>query len=103
MMDMGFINDVRRIIAALPATRQNLMFSATMPDEIRRLAATILKDPIVVQVSPVSARAEQIAQPVYYVDKAGKPDLLHSILTDSEVSRALVFTRTKHGADRLAR
>ncbi len=103
MFDMGFIQDVRRIVASLPARRQTLLFSATMPAEIRYLADAILTDPISVQVSPEDARAERIEQTVYFVDKARKPDLLRKILDEETITRALVFTRTKHGADRLVR
>ena len=103
MFDMGFIHDVRRVVASLPAKRQNLMFSATIPDEIKRLAAAILTDPVTANVSPTSARADQIEQSVYFVDKAGKPELLCRILDEEAYTRALVFTRTKHGADRLVR
>src|SRR5687767_4132321 len=103
MLDMGFIYDVRRIVSALPSDRQTLMFSATMPEPIRRLADSILRDPVTVHVSPPSAHADHIEQTLYYVDKARKPELLCQILAESETTRVLVFTRTKHGADRLAR
>jgi ATP-dependent RNA helicase RhlE len=103
MLDMGFIYDVRRIVAACPKERQTLLFSATMPEQIRSLAQSVLMDPVTVQVTPVSARADHIEQTVYFVEKAEKPELLRQILSDSTVTRALIFTRTKHGADRLAR
>lgn len=103
MLDMGFIHDVRKIVSMVPQKRQTLMFSATIPEEIKRLAAAILTDPVTVNVSPVSARAEQIEQSVIFVDKASKPDLLCRILDEAEYTRALVFTRTKHGADKLVR
>ena len=103
MLDMGFIYDVRRIVSALPKQRQTLLFSATMPEAIRRLADSILTDAVTVQVTPVSSRAEHIEQTLYYVDKARKPELLCQILAGESVKRVLVFTRTKHGADRLAR
>ncbi len=103
MFDMGFIHDVRRIISAIPSKRQTLLFSATMPEEIRRLANMILTDPVTVEVVPESTRADQIAQSVYFVEKSGKPVLLSKILDEEPVTRALVFTRTKHGADRLVR
>ena len=103
MLDMGFIRDVRRIVQELPKDRQTLMFSATMPAPIRQLADTILRDPVTVQVASTSARADKIEQTLYYVDKARKPELLKEILSGETVTRVLVFTRTKHGADRLAR
>jgi len=103
MFDMGFIHDVRRVVAAIPAHRQTLLFSATMPPAIRTLADSILRDPIAVRVAPESARADHIEQSVYFVDRDRKPDLLREILGDDSVTRALVFTRTKHGADRLVR
>ncbi|MCC6728657.1 MAG: DEAD/DEAH box helicase [Chthonomonadales bacterium] len=103
MLDMGFIHDVRRIVASLPARRQTLLFSATMPPEIRDLAGAILTEPITVHAAPPAARADRIEQTVYYVDRARKPDLLRRILDEQEVTRVLVFTRTKHGADRLGR
>jgi ATP-dependent RNA helicase RhlE len=101
MFDMGFIYDVRRVVAAIPTKRQTLLFSATMPDPIRHLANSILTDPVTVQIDVASSRAERIEQTVFYVDKARKPDLLCQILNEQPVTRALVFTRTKHGADRL--
>ncbi|MDB5356480.1 MAG: helicase [Phycisphaerales bacterium] len=103
MLDMGFIADIRRIIPRLPARRQNLLFSATMPQDIRDLANTILHNPTTVQVAPVSATADQIQQSVYFVEKSRKPLLLRHILSHIATGRTLVFTRTKHGADRVAR
>jgi len=103
MLDMGFINDIRKIVATLPAQRQNLLFSATMPTEIRRLADTILRNPVTVQVAPVSATADRIDQSVYFVQKAHKPQLLAHLVDTLPMHRALVFTRTKHGADRVVR
>ncbi len=103
MLDMGFIHDVRRIVAAAPQGRQTLLFSATIPEEIRRLAAAILSNPVTVQISPEVTRAENIEQTVYYVDKDRKADLLCTLLDEQPITRALVFTRTKHGADRLVR
>jgi ATP-dependent RNA helicase RhlE len=102
MLDMGFIHDVRRVIAKLPKDRQTLLFSATMPDEIRALAQNILRDPVRVEVAPVSSTAEKIDQSVWFVDKAGKRGLLEKLLADPSIARTLVFTRTKHGANRLA-
>jgi ATP-dependent RNA helicase RhlE len=103
MLDMGFIHDIRKIVAKLPAKRQNLLFSATMPGEIRRLADDILKHPVTVQVTPVASTVKTIEQSAYYVDKGAKPALLVKYIQDNGISRALVFTRTKHGADRVAR
>jgi ATP-dependent RNA helicase RhlE len=103
MFDMGFINDVRRVVGALPPNRQTLLFSATMPDAIKQLANEILTNPVTVEVTPVSTRAEHIEQTVYLVEKAGKPDLLTTLLAEADVTRAIVFTRTKHGADKLVR
>ncbi|MFO0748276.1 MAG: DEAD/DEAH box helicase [Myxococcota bacterium] len=101
MLDMGFAPDVRRIIAALPKVRQNLFFSATMPTEAQRLAQTILHDPAKVSVQPPATTAEKVEQVVYHVDKAKKLELLVDLLADAELSRVLVFARTKRGADRL--
>jgi ATP-dependent RNA helicase RhlE len=103
MLDMGFIHDIRRIIPKLPAKRQNLMFSATMPREIADLAHTILKHPVKVEVTPVSSTADKIDQSVYFVEKKNKPVLLAHLLDNNAITRALVFTRTKHGADRVVR
>jgi ATP-dependent RNA helicase RhlE len=103
MLDMGFIHDVRRVIEALPERRQSLFFSATMFPEIVRLADSILSDPIKVEAHPVASTAERIEQRVMLVQKADKRPLLGRMLKDGAVSRALVFTRTKHGADRVVR
>lgn len=102
MLDMGFIHDVRKITARLPEKRQTLFFSATMPPEIRKLAAGLLKDPVHVSVTPVSSTAEKIAQTVYFVEKKEKPKLLVEKLSDPDCARVLVFSRTKHGANRIA-
>ena len=101
MMDMGFIHDVRRIAALIPTQRQTLFFSATMPPEIRSLAKTLLKDPVHVEVSQVSSAAPNIDQAVYMISRNSKPSLLRHLLADTSIRRALVFTRTKHGADRV--
>ena len=101
MLDMGFIHDVRRITATLPQQRQNLMFSATMPSEIQQLANRILRNPERVAVDPVSSTREPIAQSVYFVEMAEKAPLLVELLRSDEIERVLVFTRTKHGANRL--
>ena len=102
MLDMGFIHDVRRIAATMPKGHQSLLFSATMPDDIARLAGTILVDPVRVAVTPVASTVELIDQRVLFVDTANKRALLTSMLRDSGIGRALVFTRTKHGANRVA-
>lgn len=103
MLDMGFIHDVNKIIRALPNKRQNLFFSATMAPEILKLASTILKDPVKVEVTPVSTTAEKVGQVVYFIDKANKPSLLADLLSEHMAESILVFTRTKHGADRVAK
>ena len=103
MLDMGFIVDIRRIIEKLPSQRQTLMFSATMPQEIIRLSSTLLRDPVRVQVAPASAPAEDVEHRLYYVEKASKADLLKYLLAGDEIRNALVFTRTRHGADRVER
>ena len=105
MLDMGFIRDVRRIAAPIPRNRQTLLFSATMPDEIRALAKNILRDPIQVAVDPVASTCEPTTQAVYFVEKTEKLRMLLQILGDRaiDVDRALVFTRTKHGANKVAK
>ena len=103
MLDMGFIHDVKKIIAALPQKRQSLFFSATMPSEIVQLSKTILHDPETVTVTPVSSTVDTIGQHVLFVDKANKPSLLLHLLKDETITSALVFTRTKHGADKVVR
>ena len=100
---MGFINDIRKIIAKLPAKRQSLFFSATMPDNIVELSRKILKNPEKVDVSPVSSTAETIQQYLYYTNKTDKKELLHHILQDQKIDQVLLFSRTKHGADKIAR
>ncbi|WP_238805923.1 DEAD/DEAH box helicase [Emticicia aquatica] len=103
MLDMGFVHDVKRLIKLLPTKRQSLFFSATMPDEIVKLASTILHNPASVSVTPVSSTADTINQFLYYVDKKDKNALLLDILKDSKIETALVFTRTKHGADKVVK
>jgi ATP-dependent RNA helicase RhlE len=103
MLDMGFVHDVKRIIALLPAKRQSLFFSATMPPEIVQLSAKILTRPEKVEVTPVSSTAEKVSQTVYFVEKAEKRPLLVHLLKDESITTTLVFTRTKHGADRVTR
>lgn len=103
MLDMGFIHDIKRIIDRLPGQRQSLFFSATMPDNIVKLSRTILRDPVKIAVSPVSSTAETIQQYLYYTNKSSKKELLIHILKDREIDQVLLFSRTKHGADRIAR
>jgi ATP-dependent RNA helicase RhlE len=103
MLDMGFIHDVRRIIATLPTKRQTLMFSATMPAEIQSLADSILNNPVRVAVTPAATTVEATEQSVYFVEKADKPALLEHLLRDKSVARVLVFTRTKHGANKVVK
>jgi ATP-dependent RNA helicase RhlE len=103
MLDMGFIYDLKRIVAAVPRQRQTLLFSATMPHDIRRLASQWLKNPVEVSTAPQATPAERVEQSVYFVDRADKPQLLAQYLRDQAAQRALVFTRTKHGADKLVR
>ncbi len=102
MLDMGFIHDVRKVIAKLPRQRQTLFFSATMPPDIVSLADSILHDPVKVAVAPISATADRIDQTVYFVEKTDKRGLLLHLLKNPAITRALVFTRTKHGANRVA-
>ncbi|SMC53874.1 DEAD/DEAH box helicase [Pedobacter africanus] len=103
MLDMGFIHDVKKVIAKLPAKRQTLFFSATMPKEIQALADTILTNPVKVEVTPVSSTAEKIQQQIFYVEKSDKKGLLMHILKDKSIETALVFARTKHGSDRIVK
>jgi ATP-dependent RNA helicase RhlE len=102
MLDMGFIHDIKRVIAALPQRRQSLFFSATMPEAAARLAGGMLADPVQVAITPQATTVERIAQCVYFVDQGDKRALLADLLTDRAIARALVFTRTKHGANRVA-
>ena len=101
MLDMGFIRDVRKIIADLPVARQTMLFSATMPGDIARLASSILKDPVRVEVTPVASTVERITQKVLFVDKGAKHKLLGQVLKDTAIARAIIFTRTKHGANKV--
>lgn len=103
MLDMGFVHDVKRIIKLIPQKRQTLFFSATMPDEIQKLANSILNNPTKVEVTPVSSTAETINQSVYFVERENKLDLLTHILQNNIKESVLVFSRTKHGADKIAR
>lgn len=103
MLDMGFINDIRKIVAKLPIKRQTLFFSATMPKDIAELADAMLRDPARVAVTPVSSTAERINQRIVQVDFSSKPAFLTKLLKDEPINRALVFTRTKHGADKVVK
>ena len=103
MLDMGFIHDVKKVIAKIPAQRQTLFFSATMAPEIRKLSDTILKEPVYVQVTPVASTAETVEQTLYYVDKKNKNPLLVHILKDPSITSSIVFSRTKHGANKIAK
>ncbi|GAB3956441.1 DEAD/DEAH box helicase [Spirosoma harenae] len=103
MLDMGFIHDVKKVIARLPERRQSLFFSATMPPDVAKLADTILHNPAKVEVTPVSSTADTIQQAVYFVGKEDKRKLLVHVLDDKKIRSALVFARTKHGADRVVK
>ena len=103
MLDMGFINDIKKIIAQLPAKRQSLFFSATMPNNIVNLSRKILTKPVKVEVDSVSSTADTIQQHLYYTNKDTKRDLLSHILRDKRIDQVLLFSRTKHGADRIVR
>ncbi len=103
MLDMGFIHDVRKVIARLPEKRQTLLFSATMPQEIADLSRTILKNPVRVEVTPQSSTVDAIEQRLYKVDKGNKKLLLQEVLKDESLDSVLVFTNTKHGADRVVK
>ncbi|HUD86513.1 MAG TPA: DEAD/DEAH box helicase [Xanthobacteraceae bacterium] len=103
MLDMGFINDIRKIVSKLPAQRQTLMFSATMPRAIAELAAHMLREPVKVAVTPEASTVELVEQRMIRVDRAGKNAVLIDVLRQETIDRALIFTRTKHGADKVAR
>jgi ATP-dependent RNA helicase RhlE len=103
MLDMGFINDIRKVIRLLPANRQTLFFSATMPGEIEKLAGVLLKDPVKVEVTPPTSTVDKIRQSIYHTTKADKPKMLLHLLREQKISTALVFTRTKHGADKVVK
>ena len=102
MLDLGFLPDVKRIVSALPERRQTLFFSATMPPPIRELASTLLVDPVSVAVAPISAPAERVEHHLYFVDKKNKRALLAELVRRDDLQRTLVFSRTKHGANRVA-
>jgi ATP-dependent RNA helicase RhlE len=101
MLDMGFIRDVRKIISCLPSARQTMLFSATMPDDIAKLAQSILKEPVRVEVTPAATTVDRILQKVLFVDKGAKHKLLAQVLKDATIARAIIFTRTKHGANKV--
>ena len=103
MLDMGFVHDVKKIIAKLPAQRQSLFFSATMPPDVSKLSDTILTKPVRIEVTPASTTADTVQQQVYFVEKNDKRKLLAHLLDDASIASALVFTRTKHGADRVVK
>jgi superfamily II DNA/RNA helicase len=103
MLDMGFINDIRKIVSKLPIKRQTLFFSATMPKDIAELAEAMLRDPARVAVTPVASTVERITQRIIQVDHSAKPALLAQLLKQEQVNRALIFTRTKHGADKVVK
>jgi ATP-dependent RNA helicase RhlE len=103
MLDMGFINDIRKVIRLLPAQRQTLFFSATMPKEIQKLASDLLNNPVLVEVTPPTSTVDKIAQSIYHTNKADKPRMLLHLLMEQKIPTALVFTRTKHGADRVVK
>ncbi|QGQ95628.1 DEAD/DEAH box helicase [Paenibacillus psychroresistens] len=103
MLDMGFINDVKKIITKMPSKRQTLFFSATMPPEISKMVKTLLVNPVKVEITPVSSTVDRIQQSLYLVDKANKQNQLNHLLQDKSIVSALVFTRTKHGADRVTK
>ncbi|HEV7331825.1 MAG TPA: DEAD/DEAH box helicase [Flavisolibacter sp.] len=103
MLDMGFIHDVRKIVRQLPKEKQTMLFSATMPKEIAQLASSLMQSPVRVEVTPVSSTVEKIEQAVYFVPKAQKNTLLLHLLNEQNIKRTLLFTRTKHGADKIAK
>jgi superfamily II DNA/RNA helicase len=103
MLDMGFIRDIRKIVAQIPIRRQTLMFSATMPRAIAEFAAQMLRDPIKIAVAPVAATADRVAQRIIRVDRSAKPAILIDVLRRETIDRCLIFTRTKHGADKVTR
>jgi ATP-dependent RNA helicase RhlE len=103
MLDMGFVHDVKKIMAKVPRQRQTLFFSATMAPAIRQLANTLLTNPVHIEITPVSSTAETVSQAIYFVQKSSKQSLLKHLLFNADIPMTLVFTRTKHGADRVAR
>ena len=103
MLDMGFVNDVKKIVKLTPKNRQTLLFSATMPIAIRELAEMFLTDPATVTVSPVSSTAEKVEQRLYFVEKSEKRNLLYHLIKNENLTDVLVFSRTKHGADKVVK
>ncbi len=103
MLDMGFINDIKKLIKLLPDQRQSLFFSATMPENIVELSQSILKNPEFIEVTPASTTAETIQQHLYYTNRSSKPELLLHIIKEKNIDQVLIFTKTKHGADRVAK
>lgn len=103
MLDMGFIHDIKKLTAILPKNRHTLFFSATMPAEIKKLADSLLINPVQVEVAPVSSSANTVSQQVFFVEKTDKRALLKHLLNDKSIKRAIVFTRTKHGADKVTK
>ena len=103
MLDMGFIHDVKKLIKALPAKKQTMLFSATMPEQILKLVASLQKNPVKLQVTPASSTVEKIQQFVYFIPRQRKQSLLVHLLNEKNIGRTLVFTRTKHGADKIAK
>jgi ATP-dependent RNA helicase RhlE len=103
MLDMGFINDIRKIVSKLPVKRQTLFFSATMPKDIAELAEQMLRDPARVAVTPVASTVERVTQRIIQVDHSAKPAVLAQLMKQEQISRALIFTRTKHGADKVVK
>ena len=103
MLDMGFINDIKKVIAKLPVKRQTVFFSATVPAEIKKLADSLLHNPVQIRVAAESAPADTIQHSVYYVEKSDKRNLLQEVLEQQSINHALVFTRTKHGADKVVK
>uniref|UniRef100_UPI002353A1B3 DEAD/DEAH box helicase n=1 Tax=Rheinheimera sp. TaxID=1869214 RepID=UPI002353A1B3 len=102
MLDMGFINDIKKVLALLPKKRQNLLFSATFSDEIRKLAKALVNDPLEVSVSPANTTAERVEQLIYPVDKNRKAALVTKLITDNNWQQVLIFTKTKHMANKLS-
>lgn len=102
MLDMGFIHDIKKVLTMIPKMRQTLFFSATMPPEIEKLASTMLMNPVRIEVAPVSSTAEKVEQSIMYVEQSKKKDLLRHVLKDPKFYRVIVFTRTKHGANRVS-
>ena len=101
MLDMGFINDIKKILSRIPAQRQTVFFSATMPEEVQHLVNSILKNPVRIEVTPVSSTGVNIGQTVYFVEKTNKRALLQHVIREKDMENVLVFTRTKHGADKV--